>query len=101
MNIAIYSQSYSEMIDELKSRGRWGDYYLKESDNFCSTNPWRKIRGLNEQYPQQQFLDNKKAADENRENASVQEQDFLKKMSEVQVCILTWEGNNPLTFSLD
>ena len=34
MNIAIYSQSYSEMIDELKSRGRWGDYYLKESDSF-------------------------------------------------------------------
>ena len=34
MNVAIYSQSYSEMIDELKSRGRWGDYYLKESDSF-------------------------------------------------------------------
>ena len=34
MNVAIYSQSYSEMIHELKSRGRWGDYYLKESDSF-------------------------------------------------------------------
>ena len=34
INVAIYSQSYSEMIDELKSRGRWGDYYLKESDSF-------------------------------------------------------------------
>ena len=34
MSVAIYAQSYSEMLDELKSRGRWGDYYLKDSNSF-------------------------------------------------------------------
>ena len=34
MSVAIYAQSYSEMLDELKSRGRWGDYYLKDSNTF-------------------------------------------------------------------
>ena len=34
MSVAIYSQSHSEMLDELKSRGRWGDYYLKDSNSF-------------------------------------------------------------------
>jgi len=34
MNLSIQAQSYSEMLDELKSSGRWGDYYLKDSDSF-------------------------------------------------------------------
>ena len=45
--------------------------------------------------------DNKKATDESRENAGVQERSYLQKMSKGHVCILTWEGNDPLTFWLD
>ena len=45
--------------------------------------------------------DNKKATDESRENAGVHERSYLQKMPKGHVCILTWEGNDPLTFWLD
>ena len=45
--------------------------------------------------------DNKKATDESRENAGVHERSYLQKMTKGHVCILTWEGNDPLTFWLD
>ena len=45
--------------------------------------------------------ENKKATDESREYAGVQERSYLQKMSKGHVCILTWEGNDPLSFWLD
>ncbi len=45
--------------------------------------------------------DNKKATDESRENAGVHERSYLQKMPKGHVCILTWEGADPLTFWLD
>ena len=45
--------------------------------------------------------ENKKATDESREFAGVQERSYLQKMSKGHVCILTWEGNDPLSFWLD
>ena len=32
-HLSISAQSYSIMLDSLKERGRWGDYYLKENSN--------------------------------------------------------------------
>ena len=45
--------------------------------------------------------DNKKATDQSRENAGVHERSYLQKMPKGHVCILTWEGADPLTFWLD
>ena len=45
--------------------------------------------------------DNKKATDQSRENAGVHERSYLQKMPTGHVCILTWEGADPLTFWLD
>ena len=45
--------------------------------------------------------DNKKATDQSRENAGVHERSYLQKMPKGHVCILTWEGSDPLTFWLD
>ena len=45
--------------------------------------------------------DNKKSTDESRENAGVQERSYLQKMPGGHVCILTWEGQDPLTFWKD
>ena len=45
--------------------------------------------------------DNKKPTDESRENAGVQERSYLQKMPSGHICILTWEGKDPLTFWKD
>ena len=42
-----------------------------------------------------------KASDESREIAGVHERSYLQKMPKGHVCILTWEGADPLTFWLD
>ena len=45
--------------------------------------------------------ENKKSTDQSREYAGVHERSYLQKMSKGHVCILTWEGNDPLSFWLD
>ena len=59
-----------------------------------------KIRRLETNDIWQHVGENKKATDESREYAGVQERSYLQKMSKGHVCILTWEGNDPLSFWL-
>ena len=77
----------------------FGDIY--ENDCFCCTNFEGKLEDWKNMILGNMLGENKKATDESREFAGVQERSYLQKMSKGHVCILTWEGNDPLSFWLD
>ena len=60
-----------------------------------------KLEGWTKMILNTMLGDNKKATDQSRENAGVHERSYLQKMPKGHVCILTWEGADPLTFWLD